>query len=254
MGGVQHHEDFWNVIADSVFIHRADVKGFSSRLVYLSDGTQIQCDAVLCGTGYRLGFEIFEPALLVTLDVPHVRSDEPQKMTAKWDKLFLEADAVILKKFPILANPPPHTKKPIFTTPYRLYKWMAPLNDDSILFMGHASVGNKIFAAEVQAIWAVAYFDKNISLPSLAARERSVASHVAWSKRRYLTNGELGNFAAFDTVPYLDNLLAEIGLDAHRKSWWRQVFEPFRPRDLDKAWKQYLYRRSDQNARQKKLI
>lgn len=197
---------------------------------------------MLCGTGFKPALNIFKPEQLVRLDLPHKQSDEPKESTAKWEKLMQEADQKVKKKFVILANPPPHSHKYIETTPYRLYNCMAPLNDDSILFMNHITAGNKIFAAEAQAIWAVAYFDKNIVLPSLQEREKSVADWVAWCRRRYLSNGELGTFAGLDSLPYVDKLLGEMGLDAHRKGWWRDVFEPFRPKDLGPAWKQYLER------------
>ncbi|KUJ10852.1 flavin-binding monooxygenase-like protein-like protein [Mollisia scopiformis] len=210
------------------------------RELYLGDGTHFPCDAVLCGTGWKPGIEIFGPDLRVRLGLPHLKDDEPYEMTAKWEKLALEADEKVLKKYLLLAHPPDHAHRHIDTTPYRLYNNIAPLNDDTILFMNHVTAGNKIFAAEAQAIWAVAYFDKNINLPSIEEREKEVALWNAWCLRRYLSNGERGNFAAFDSVPYVDKLLIDIGATAHLKGWWRDTFEPFMPSDLGKAWKEYL--------------
>jgi dimethylaniline monooxygenase (N-oxide forming) len=211
-----------------------------NKTLYLMDGTQIPCDVVLCGTGWKPGIEFFSAEYLVELGLPHQLKDEPDEMTLKWEKLLSEADEIITKRFRILANPPAHPHKHIQTTPYRLYNGMAPLNDDTILFMNHITAGNKIFAAEAQAIWAVAYFDRSVVLPAIGEREKEIATWIAWCKRRYLSNGERGNFAAFDSVPYADKLLKDVGLTGHRKGWLRDVFEPFFPGDLGKAWKEYL--------------
>lgn len=121
---------------------------------------------------------------------------------------------------------------------------MAPLHDNSILFLNHLVAGAKLYAAEAQAIWAVAYWDQAFRFPSLAEREADVARMIAWNKRRYLSNGELGNFAAFDSVPYVDGLFDEMGVTAHRdKGWWGNMFAPIMPADLGRVCHEYLARR-----------
>lgn len=97
-----------------------------------------------------------------------------------------------------------------------------------------------MLVAEAQAMWAVAYFDKQITLPKRANMEKSIASWVAFSRRRYLSNGELGNAINFESITYTNTLLDQMGLLAHRKGWWKQWMEPFRPIDLGKAWSEYL--------------
>ncbi|PQE29814.1 flavin-binding monooxygenase-like family protein [Rutstroemia sp. NJR-2017a WRK4] len=239
-GGALHHDDFWNLVAEKVTVHRDDVTMLGDKTLYLKDGPHIPCDAVLCGTGWKLGLNFFDTDLLVKLDLPHGKEKDSYETTAKWEKLTMEADEKLRKKYPLLANPPAHFHKKIETTPYRLYNGIAPLSDDSILFMNHITAGNKLFVAEAQAIWAVAYFDKKITLPSIEAREKEIAAWVAWCRLRYLSNGERGNFAVFDVVPYIDKLLNDMGVSAHRKGWWRDLFEPFKPYDLGKAWREYL--------------
>lgn len=117
---------------------------------------------------------------------------------------------------------------------------MAPIHGDSILFMNHLNTGNKLLAAEAQAMWAVVYFDKRVKLPSRDDMEHGVAMAVAFSRRRYLSNVELGNAINFKSITYVDCLLADMGLSAHKKEWWKQWFEPFRPGDLGRAWNEYL--------------
>ncbi|KAK8102081.1 flavin-binding monooxygenase-like protein-like protein, partial [Apiospora sp. TS-2023a] len=242
-----HFADFWPLVAEKVYVHRASIKLLSGRELYLDDedGTHFPCDAVLLGTGYkRVGLDMFDETLCMGLGLPYPKSAEPPEETAKWQKLVGEADAEVLRRFVMLRHPPEHHHIYETRTPYRLYHTMAPLHDDSILFLNHIVAGAKLFAAEAQAIWAVAYWDKAFPLPSLAEREADVARMIAWNKRRYLSNGELGNFAAFDSVPYVDGLFDEMGVTAHRdKGWFGNMFAPIMPANLGKVWQEYLARR-----------
>lgn len=215
--------------------------------MYLDDenSTHFPCDAILCGTGWKRGLNMFENNMLRDLGLPYPKDVEPPMETAKWEKLVGEADARVLSRFVMLRNPPKHYRKYESRTPYRLYHTMAPVHDNSILFLNHIVAGAKLFAAEAQAIWAVAYWDKAFKIPSVAEREKDIAHMVAWNKRRYLSNGELGHFAAFDSVPYVDKLLDEIGLTSHRrKGWLGNMFAPIMPVDLGKAWQEYLSRQA----------
>jgi dimethylaniline monooxygenase (N-oxide forming) len=229
------------VVAEKVTVHRASVKALLDNELYLDDGTHFPCDAVLCGTGWKRGLDIFSRNLLIHLGLPYPKEHESQETAAKWEKLVKEADGKVLAKYLILRNPPPHSHVYETRTPYRLYRGMAPLHDDTVLFMNHIAVANKLFGAEAQAMWAVAFFDHHIKLPSHAERERDISTWIAWCRRRYLSNGELGNYVVFDGVPYVDSLLDEIGVTAHRqKGWLHNFFAPFRPADLGKAWAEYL--------------
>ena len=74
----------------------------------------------------------------------------------------------------MLANPPPHYYKHVTRTPYRLYKYIAPLSDinsaRSIIFIGQIYVGNYFRAVEAQSLWAIAYLDKKLVLPEVEER------------------------------------------------------------------------------------
>jgi dimethylaniline monooxygenase (N-oxide forming) len=239
-GGLIHHDDFWGTIASGVFIHRDEVVSLDNHLVRLESGNELACDAIVCGTGWYPSHQFFDTKDLLHLGLPTPLADQPSNVSQHWEKLLLDADERICTDFPMLATPPKHARREISTTTYRLYQGMAPINDRSILFMNHINTGNKMLAAEVQAMWAVAYFDGHIPLLPKADMERSVARWVAFSRRRYLSNGGLGNAINFESITYADVLLDEMGLSDHKKGWWRQWFEPFRPSDVGKAWAEYL--------------
>ncbi|KAK8091771.1 hypothetical protein PG997_002132 [Apiospora hydei] len=234
-----HFADFWPLVAEKVYVHRGSVKLLGGRELYLDDddGTHFPCDAVLLGTGWKDGLEMFDERVRMELGLPFPKAMEKPEETAKWYKLVSEADEEILRRFVMLRHPPKHYHRYETRTPYRLYHTMAPLHDDSILFMNHIVAGAKLFAA-------VAYWDKAFRLPPLAEREADVARMIAWNKRRYLSNGELGDFAAFDSVPYVDGLLDEIGVTSHRnKGWLGNMFAPIMPADLGRVWCEYLAQR-----------
>jgi dimethylaniline monooxygenase (N-oxide forming) len=80
------------------------------------------------------------------------------------------------------------------------------------------------------------YWDKASEIPSVEEMEKYITHMIAWNKRRYLSNGELGHIAAFDSVHYVDWLFDEIRLKAHRqKGWLRNMFAPIMPADSGKV-------------------
>ncbi len=185
-------------------------------------------------------FPFFDRDLVLELGLPHPFADEPTDDAEMWIKLEIQADQKVLEQFPQLANPPRHHHRSAETTPYRLYNGIAPLNDDSIAFIGFASCGNNFRAVECQAIWATAHLDKKLTLPPVEKRREEIAQLIAWCRRRYLSNGEQGNFLAFDTITYTDKLLRETGLSSHRQGWFRDYFVPRTSADLAGLKDEYI--------------
>jgi hypothetical protein len=243
-GALLHHENFWDVVSSKVYVYRDDIHRLEAGRIRLEGGQEIQCEAIFCGTGWRPSLDFFDEELRVELGLPHDLQAESVETTQKWLRLAENAKETVVKMFPMLATPPAHHQSHARTTPYRLYQGIAPLNDNSILFMNHISTGNKLFIAEVQGMWAVAYFDNQLQLPSKEDMEQSIALLVAFSQMRYLSAGGLGNNIAMHSILYADTLLKEMGLSAHlqSKSWWKKSFEPFWPADLGRVWDEYRSR------------
>lgn len=243
-GGALHHKDFWDLIAARVVVHRAHVTSMSHHKLHLSDDTEIQCDALLLGTGWKSSLHILSDELKVEFGLPHDPDLDAHATREHWSKLENEADASVTKSFPLLANPPPHYLKKARTTPYRLYRGMVPIADPtrSIVFINFILAGNMMMNAEVQAMWAVAYLTSPalIHLPSASQMGIDVARTVAWCQRRYLSTGQLGNFAGFDATLYTDVLLKDMGVEGP----WREsgVWGVRRPEALGRAWKLWMDR------------
>ena len=243
-----NHRDFWETITDNVDIYQSDLQGLDLGLVRLESGEEIPTDALLCGTGWLPGIDFFDKDLLVKLDLPHEIADEPAEFRERWATLEAEADRKVIQTFPMLAKPPPHYMKPRTLTPYRLYNVIASVSDDSIVVIGHVLSGNHFSVATAQAIWATAYLDKQLTLPSVTDREREIALFTSWCRRRYLNNGENGNWMVFEFVDYSDRLLHEVGLSSNRKGKFRDLFSPCMMRDMAGLRDEYLAKYANELA------
>lgn len=249
--GLLNRVDFWETVAPNVHIYLDDILEVDKKLIRLKKGHEIATDVLLCGTGCdAASFDFFEPDHLVQLGLPHLQKDEPSEESNRWARLEQQADQEILKQFPILANPPKHLHKSSPTTSYRLYNGIGPLNDDSIVFIGYSLVTNYFQWAECQAIWATAFLDQRLNLPSLEEKQCEIAKVIAYNKRRYLSNGERGNFLMFESNFYLDKLLLEAGLSSHLKGWFKNYFVPRTAQDLVGLKDEYLAKYGGGNVKQ----
>lgn len=223
--GLAQHDDFWDVIARNVHIHRQDIKCLKNGTIVLDDGSEIGSNALLCGTGWKSNYPFFSQEQVASLGLPRPLKDSEQE-SKDWTTLLDTADRQVLASFPQLGQPPPHLKSNTPTITAKLYKGIAPLEDHTIAFLGHINISNSFRTAEAQAIWTTAYFDGSISLPSLEQAQKEVAYMNAFSKRRYPSQGQKGDCLFFELISYTDNLLGDVGLKSHRKGLYSDWVEP----------------------------
>lgn len=205
----------------------------------LKTGEEIRCDAVLCGTGWIPSLQFFTENQCQELGLPHNVDLKSEDDKTQWAELEAEADRKVLATFPQLANPPPHYHKPVTHSPYRLYRNLVPISeaggaihDRSIVFVGQIGVGNYFPMLECQSLWAAAYLDGRLALPSKEEQEKDVARFTTWCRRRYLSSGEEGNNMIFELIGYMDLLLRDLKLNSHRKGWFKDLFAPLWAKDL----------------------
>ena len=185
-------------MALNVRIYLSDVAHLEKGVIKLQSGEEILADAILCGTGWLSSLQFFSRDLTRKLGLPHDRDHEVPEDRNLWEHLETEADREVCTKFHQLANPPPHYHPRTDTTPCRLYRQIVPLSessqkssDRSIALVGYVDVGNYFPTAMCQAMWATAYMDCKLTLPSIAQQRETVALFRAWSRRRYLSRGEV---------------------------------------------------------------
>ena len=214
--GVEQRDDFFDTIAAHVKVIREDISEMEGDSIILADGTRIAVDTVIYGTGWRQSPGHYDLKTAASLGLPVPLGPAASIDRDKWEELELAADKTVLKRFPILADPPPHFKKERQSTPYRLYRSIVPVQDSSIVFLGRMTIINAWRVAESQSLWAVAALDGRIhEMHSVAEMEIDIAETVVWSRRRYLNKGELANWFLWDCIAYTDQLLSDLDLESH---------------------------------------
>ena len=207
--------------------------------IVLDDGSEIPANVLLCRTGWKFNYPFFPKEQARSLGLPHSPEEDLPEDSKLWKSLLESADRRVLAEFPVLKTQPPHKIPEVPTTTIRLYNCISPLEDPSVVFLGRAHLSNSFRAAEAQAIWATAYFDGNIKMPSLEQAQREVAYMNALSRRRYPSHGTAGDFLFFELVWYTDKILGEVGLKSHRKGWWADWVEPCLATDFEGAKDEY---------------
>lgn len=188
-----------------------------SKAIVLEDDSKVPADILLCGTGWIQSYPFLIKEQLVELGLPHLPENDTQPLSSMWASLMENADRKVLADFPKLGNPPEYWDGNRNVTPSRLYNGIAPLDDDSIVFVGQVILSNAFRPAEAQAIWVTAFFDHNIKLPLKDQAMDEVAYNAAFSKRRYPSHGSTGNYFHLDLVGYTDKLMADVGLVSHKQ-------------------------------------
>ena len=240
--GHRQRDDFWPIISERVKVYRGEILKVEEKTIHLTDGKVLQADAIFCGTGWKPSHHFFSEAQRAQFGLPIRLDHQSAEQASLWTKLEVEANRRVIKDFPTLAHSPlTANKKAVTTTPYRLYNGMASPHDPSIVFVGHIQIANSFRAAECQALWAVAYLDQRLDLPSHEAMLSDIAYINAWSRRHYPTNGQVGNFYEYELVGYTDKLLREVGVKSHlQKGLLEFRFGPCRASDLKGIREEYV--------------
>lgn len=230
---------FYHIRNGRVKIHHGDITHLSSHTAHLSSGQNLTADALHCSTGWKheAPINVSPASLIPDLGLPHVADAAPSALSIK-------ADKEILTRFPMLSNQPnvypkrknfrnPLVDAEVATTPFRLYRFMVPpkyIHKRNFAVAGAMlSLGQPI-SAQIQGLWITSYLDGTLDVSqSTEEVEYSTELFVRYSKWR--TPGGCGGKHGdmiFETMPYWDQLLQDIGLPFKRKATWLQeIFMPY---------------------------
>lgn len=261
--------DFFDFVKEGkITVHVADISKLSGDSVLLNSSKEgdstIHADALLCATGFQITPSVTflsedgKPIDAATVGIPHHADDLD-------NDLIEEADKQILSRFPRLKDQP--TLNPVLkplreitgakqlNRPYVLYRFMVPpafINDRSIAFNGAIQSICTSLVAQCQALWLTAYFGGKLksNLENEAEVKREATLHARFGKWRCPGgNGSLCPDIAFDSVPYLDLLLTDLGLNGRRKGgFFKECFEPYGTADyvgLVEEWKRMMNGQED---------
>ena len=256
------NSDFFGLVRRGrIKVNIADLTHLTAKKVHLSDGNAILADTLVCCTGWiqRPSIQFLPTGIESAIGLPH-HSVEPNFLAEK-------ADREILSRFPSLRNQPQTNpnyealKSPSNTSrvdaaqsekspnqPYRLYRFLVPrpsalLPSPSIAFPGTHISAATIPLAQAQALWLTAYFSNKIPhlrSGGVASGAAVLQSSIAWDT---VLHSQFGRWRhpsagdgfgsrfpdmAFESLPYVDLLLRDLGLKRWRKpTRWREWFEPY---------------------------
>lgn len=243
--------DFFELVRNGmVRVHHADILRLSDHTVHLSHGGSLKADALHCCTGWKHEMPMqFSPASLVhDLGLPDPSGLWVSPHTAA-------ADNEILTRFPRLKHQPNVRPKRTSAKPERsddsassfhLYRFMIPpqtTNDRNIAVAGAVlSLGNPTLA-QIQALWLAAYFDGALRLPESTDKiEYSAELYARFGKWRSPAGyGDKHGDLAFETLPYYDELLRDLGLRFKRKgNWLKEAVAAYGPADYTGLVQEWL--------------
>lgn len=240
----------------TIRVHIADITHLSKNAVHLSNGNTLESDILICGTGWK-----------DTPPINFVTKRElglPGHSSAVASGFVPKADATILEQFPKLKDqPPPRKYKPVtgnlkdtVPEPYRHYRFMVPpafIDSRTLAFAGAYRSPATTIISQVQALWITAFFSQDLESLKSESDEITMSNqvlyetvlHTQFSKWRY-SRGFGARFPElwFDCLPYVDQLLKDMGVENRRKAtWWQERFTPYAPKDYVGIVGEYLERR-----------
>ena len=268
LGILNYPSNFFEFVKEGrISVHVADISKLSDKQVHLTSTTggdfTVFADALLCATGFQrvpsIKFlsETGEPYDASTLGFPH-RTDSDSE-------LIKEVDEEILTRFPRLKKQPivnPRYKALVdgpggeneFTDtdhrPFTLYRFTVPpafINDRTIAFSGMVQTILTAMVSQSQALWITAYFGGKLKtkLDDIEKVKKEAVLHARFGRWR-CPGGQGGIFPdfAFDSIPYVDLLMNDLGLNKRRKAGIvKELFEPYGAPDyvgLVEEWKSSL--------------
>ncbi|KAH8599836.1 hypothetical protein B0O99DRAFT_344360 [Bisporella sp. PMI_857] len=226
----------------TVRVHIADIVNVDTNAVNLSTGEQLSTSALVCCTGWKPGPPLkFFP---VGADFGIPSQSEP------WTSEVLDSiDEEIFTELPRLRNQPQSNP---FLTPlleandgqsvssgaqtdcFKLYRFIVPpkfIESRDLAFAGCMMSFSASICSEVQALWIAAHFDDKLSTNGDTFHETVL--HNRFSKWRTPVGfGARFPDFAFDSLPYYDLLVRDLGLNYLRKRGTiANLFYPYSSKD-----------------------
>lgn len=221
--------NFFGLVKEGkVRVHIADIAKLDGDSIHLTNGEQITTEVLICATGWKkasdLKFVNFDPSL------PH--SDEEKT------QLRRTADKQVRDLFPGLKAQPVLRYEQKDGEPLRNYRFIVPARaafTRNLAFAGMVSTVCTAMFSSVQGLWISAFFDGKLARPPKDddAVLDEIMLHTQFGKWRYPCGygAHLPDFA-FDSLPYVDLLVNDLGLKNHRKaSQLQELAEAYKPWD-----------------------
>jgi hypothetical protein len=244
IGILNYETDLYDLVRNGIAkVHIADIDSLGPKTIHLSNGENLPSDALVACTGWTA----IPPVKFLPegIDLGLPTSKLP---TADYLKLIQRVDNEIITRYPRLKTPPARNPKlkprqvvdgDKKLSSYNLYRFMVPpstVPQRDIAFMGAHMCFFTPQVAQLQALWVAAYMSNSphLQLPTSSETiQYETVLHNRFGKWRYPQGfGESWPDFVFDAVPYVDMLLADLGLNRWRKNGMlAEWFTPYGPKD-----------------------
>ncbi|KAJ0418640.1 hypothetical protein BJY00DRAFT_314791 [Aspergillus carlsbadensis] len=240
---IHNYETSWfDLVRErKIHVHIADLASLSPGKVHLLDGTILDTDALVLCTGWTT-----EHLVEVDTGPKDTKKEESLRKTIYSNVPSLSHLARRTSNAPPIpdsAAPGDDSKHPDSDSPSRLlYRDMIPseesyLRTKNLAFIGMSVSIHAVLVAQAQALWITAFLSNTIphlraeNLNANHVHSRALLDRVYGQVRRPRGTGGLAGRHAdlvFDSLPYVDALLGDLGMECRRKGgFWRELVEPY---------------------------
>lgn len=248
---IHNYETSWFdlVRQGKIRIHIADVTALSKGTVHLSDGDRLETEALVCCTGWKadppLNFQPADVATSLSLTKTLTEAD-PFEIRAeqqlRTELRYLDTIERRVLQAPKLSNGTTLSSSGV----RKLYRLSIPCHLDclvkrNIAFIGAHSSIHAAIVAQAQALWVTAFFQGEIEHLDLSKTgiekikyDAAFDGVYARLRRPHELGGSGGKYVdlVFDSIPYVDLLLRDLGLNPRRKkTWWKEWLESYNQND-----------------------
>ncbi|CAO2656480.1 Nn.00g052830.m01.CDS01 [Neocucurbitaria sp. VM-36] len=237
---------FFDLVRDGrIKIVIDEIESFGEgKNVLFKSGEQMQVNAVVCATGWEIGntFKVLPASLEKAFNMPTTRpldSDE--------EALIRKTENQLYTQFPYLrerdTSRTHHSDPTLRSTqnqetntaqqPYRLYRFIAPpalLQDRSIAFAGAVMCLGTFPCAYLQSLWITTFFDGTLALPPPTTSPEQIRAETYRDTQYGVIRAAMGYGRTlpdlvFDSLPYFDVLVGDLGCEGKRKGGFVGVRE-----------------------------
>ena len=219
--------------SERLTVYRAKPVRLVEGGMLLDTGELVKADAVVYATGWRPTIDFFDDKEAAQLGIPLDVTQQDVEAEKRWDSLGKTSLAEVKALFPHLAQYPddPTNESVTTTTPFRLYRQilspkLLAARDRSITFVGYVSNGQTAFCSELLALWAVAWMEDLLMMPtpSQTDMEQDVARVNAWRTLRYGARGKRDPEIILEVQTLFDLLMKDLGLRPDRKQKGHRIW------------------------------
>ncbi|KAH7311406.1 hypothetical protein B0I35DRAFT_438023 [Stachybotrys elegans] len=250
--GVVTLPDFWPTLhSKNLTVLRDIIGNIKDGQALLQSGSAVQADYIVSCTGWGDHFGMFDEEHKALLGLPsYTGKPNPETITESidWAKHDTAADKMVDEKLPFLAQPP-HVQwslDPQKQKRWRLYRRAIPISlaekgDRSLAILGQIHTVQTPLVSEVQSLWAILYLLGDIDLPDSETMAEEISLWNAWTRKRYLHQGQKFPYSLYDFLPYIDSVFKDLGLSSRRKSnSIAEFLSPYHPSDFNGFVDEYL--------------